>query len=340
MAEQLERAQARDVLRQMLLIRRFEERLIALYDEGLIQGHYHVYIGQEATGVASMARLRDNDWVFTTHRNHGHLLARGVAPEALMAEIMGRATGTNAGRSGTLHPAAPERGVLHTSSIVGGALPLAAGAALSAKRRGTGQVAAMFFGDGVLEEGAFYEAINMAALWKLPLVLVCENNSIPPELRAAGQYPSSTHAAAQLVDVPRSFSIPSEVVDGADPEAVYEVVGQMVERARGGGGPSFVEARNSRWPGNYPLYPVVVGGVTDVRWAWEIEACPAELRDWADRSDPVLLWTRKLLERGAATREEILAMDGEAVRQVDVAAEHARGAAWPEPETALAGVFA
>lgn len=340
MAEPLDPARALELLRRMLLIRRFEERLIALYGEGLIQGHYHVYIGQEATGVAGVARMQPDDLLFTTHRNHGHLLARGVDPARLMAEILGRATGTNGGRSGTLHPVAPSLGVLHTSAIVGGCLPLAAGAALSAQRRGSGQVAVAYFGDGVLEEGVFYEAINMAALWKLPLVLVCENNSIPPELRAAGQYPSSTHAAAQLVDVPRSFGIPSRVVDGADPEAVYSALGEMVASARSGQGPSFVEARTSRWPGNYPLYPVIVGGVTDLRWAWDIQSAPAELRDWADRSDPLLLWTRTLLSRGVATRDDVLALDAEALRQVDAAEDHARHAPFPEPETAVVGVFA
>ncbi|MBI4492046.1 MAG: thiamine pyrophosphate-dependent dehydrogenase E1 component subunit alpha [Chloroflexi bacterium] len=339
MTEALSQAQALELLRQMLLIRRFEERLVHLYEQGVFQGHYHLYIGQEATGVAAIARLEARDYLFTTHRNHGHLLARGVAPERLLAEILGRASGLNGGRSGTLHPVAPELGILQTSAIVGGCVPLAAGAAFSARYRGSGQVAMVFFGDGVLEEGAFYEALNMAALWKLPLVLVCENNSIPPELRAAGQFPSSTHAARQLVEVAQSFTLPCSVVDGADLEAVYAVLGEMVARARRGEGPSFVEARNSRWPGNYPLYPAIVGGNTELRWAWDPQAAPAEVREWTDRSDPIVLWIRQVLARGA-TRQEVEALDAQLVQQVDRATEWAMQAPWPEPSTALQGVFA
>lgn len=340
MAEGLGRDLALEFLRQMLLVRRFEERLVHLYEQGLIKGHYHVYIGQEATGVAAISHLKADDYLFTTHRNHGHLLGRGARPEALMAEILGRATGLNGGRSGTLHPVAPELGVVHTSAIVGGVLPLAAGAAFSAKRRGSGQIAMAFFGDATMEEGVFYETINMAMLWKLPVVLVCENNSVPPELRRVGQYTSSSHSARQLVEVPQAFSIPSYVVDGADPEAVYSLLGDLTARARMGEGPSFVEARNSRWPGNYPLYPVMVGSDTEVRWAWDIQAAPEEIRPWADSSDPVVLWIRKLLDRSMVTREEVQALDSEVSRQVDKVTERATSAPWPDPATALQGVFA
>jgi acetoin:2,6-dichlorophenolindophenol oxidoreductase subunit alpha len=336
----LPRERALALLERMLLIRRFEERLIHLCEQGLVDGHYHVYIGQEATGVAAVQHLRSDDFLFTTHRNHGHLLARGVDPSALLAEILGRASGLNGGRGGTLHPVDPKLGVLHTSSIVAGCLPLAAGAAFSCQRRRTDQLAMVFFGDGTMEEGAFYEALNMAALWKLPLVLICENNSIPPELRAAGQYPSSSHAARQLSEVAASFSVPTEVVDGADPEVVGRVISDAVARARSGGGPSFIEARNSRWPGNYPLYPAIVGGDTDLTWAWSIESVPAELREWADQSDPILLWCRALVVGGLATQNELLALDRAVGDRVDGAAQRAITAPWPEPSTALDGVFA
>lgn len=326
-------------LRRMLLIRRFEEKLVALYSNGDIRGHYHVYIGQEATGVAAIAQLAEQDYLFSTHRNHGHLLARGVKPEPLFAEILGRATGLNGGRSGTLHPVAPALGVLHTSGIVGGSLPIAAGTALSAKRRGSNQVTMAFFGDGVLEEGAFYEALNLAALWELPLVLMCENNSIPPHLRKAGQYPSSTHAAKELVDIARSFSVTARVVDGTDTAAVGGAVQTAVEQARSGGGPTFLEARTSRWPGNYPLFPVIVGAVTDVAWAWQPERLPADLAPWASESDPILLWIRHAIEEGAVTREAVLSADQEIVRTVEHAAQAALAAPWPEPATALEKVY-
>ncbi len=327
------------LLERMLLIRRFEERLIALYEAGAVRGHYHVYIGQEATGVAAIGQLRPSDYLFSTHRNHGHLLARGVDPERLLAEILGRATGLNGGRSGTLHPVAPALGVLHTSGIVAGSLPIAAGAAFSARRRGTDQVTMAFFGDGVLEEGAFYEAINMAALWQLPLVLVCENNSIPPHLRAAGQYPSSTHAAKELVNVPRSFSIEAHVVDGTDPEAVREVATAAVRRAREGSGPTFIEARTSRWPGNYPLFPFIVGAPTDITWSWRPDAIPADLRDWAQQSDPILGWIRHGVEEGTLTRDDVTALDLEVTASVAAVADAALRAPWPEPASALEKVL-
>jgi acetoin:2,6-dichlorophenolindophenol oxidoreductase subunit alpha len=328
------------ILRRMLLIRCFEEQLVELYERGLVVGHYHVYIGQEATGVAAIAELGTGDSLFTTHRNHGHLLARGADPAALMAEILGRATGLNGGRSGTLHPVDPGHGVLHTSAIVAGCLPIAAGAAFSARRAGSGQVAAVFFGDGAMEEGAFYEAINLAALWRLPLVLVCENNSMPPELRAAGQYPSSTHAARQLVDVAQAFNLPSQVVDGADVEAVSSAMAEAVGRARRNEGATFIEARATRWPGNYGLFPCIVGGPTDVRWAWQPEAAPAELQTWSQASDPILLWVRKLVERGELSQQQALDLQAEAREQVRLITEAAINAPWPDPASVLEGVLA
>ena len=341
MAETLTGDVLLELLARMLLIRRVEEQLIHLReDAGLLRGHYHVYIGQEATAVAVCRRLAAHDYVFTTHRNHGHLLARGVEPAALIAEILGRTTGCNGGRGGTLHPVAPALGVLHTSAIVGGALPLAAGAALAAKRRGTGMVAVVFFGDGALEEGASYEALNLAALWRLPLLLVCENNSVPPALRRAGQYPSSTHAARELVDVPRALQIPAVVVDGADPRAVDAAVAPLLARARAGEGPAFVEARNSRWPGSYPLWPTIVGEEFDLAWAWEPRRVPEALAEWAASSDPILLLARDLLASGAAGRDRLLALDTAVRAQVAAAVHAALAAPAPPAERALEGVFA
>jgi acetoin:2,6-dichlorophenolindophenol oxidoreductase subunit alpha len=340
MREQASREQGMELLRKMLLIRRFEEKLVELFERGLVVGHYHVYIGQEATGVAAIARLEPRDVLFTTHRNHGHLLGRGADPVRLMAEILGRATGLNGGRSGTLHPVAPAQGIIHTSAIVAGCLPLAAGAAFTAKHTGSGQVAVVFFGDGAMEEGAFYEVINLAGLWTLPLVLVCENNSVTPEKRAAGQYPSSTHVSKQLVDVPRSFNMPASVVDGADPEAVSAGVGEAIARARRGEGPSFIEARTSRWPGNYPLFPQIVGGTSEVCWAWEPDTVPAELQAWSQSSDPILLWIQQLLARRAATQREVLDLDGETRRFVQRIADEAVAAPWPNPSSAHQGVLA
>ena len=198
----------------MLRIRRFEEQCIRLSKEGQFPGHYHVYIGQEPTAVAACAALAAEDFVFSTWRNHGHLLARGAAADRMMAEILGKAGGYAGGRSGTLHLSVRELGVPATSALVGASLPLATGGALACKRRGSG-VTVVFFGDAALEEGAFYEAMIIAAVWKLPILFVCENNSIPPAQRKRGQYTSSTLPAARLADVPQSLQIATEVVDGA-----------------------------------------------------------------------------------------------------------------------------
>jgi len=166
-----------ELYRVMLTMRRFEEALILATKSGVSVGHFHVYIGQECTGAPALSLLRPDDTIFTTHRNHGHVLARGADPGRVLAEIMGRATGYNSGKGGTLHITARELGVLPTSAVVGGVVPLATGAAFAAKQKGSDAVCMCFFGDGALEEGAFYEAINLASLWTLPVIYLCENNS-------------------------------------------------------------------------------------------------------------------------------------------------------------------
>lgn len=342
MIPDLPKERLQDLLRQMLLIRRAEEQVIHFHAEGqnLIRGHFHVYIGQEATGVGVCAALGPDDYVFTTHRNHGHVLARGGEPGPVLAEIIGRATGYNKGRGGTFHVIAPHLGILYTSAMVGGCMPLAVGAAFSIKQRGSQQVSLVFFGDGVLEEGAFYEAINMAALWKLPILFLCENNSVPPEQRAAGQYPSSTHAAKQLVDVPRSFSIPSEVVDGADVGAVYTLTADFLARIRRGEGPLFIEARTTRWPGNLGMFPQLVGGDWALAWAWDGSQAPPELRDWVQGSDPIALYARGLVGRGIMGREGVASLDREVQKVAEGAARFALESPSPAPETALEAIFA
>lgn len=341
MAEQVTPGQAQGFLRRMLLMRRAEEQVIhfARDHEELIRGHYHVYIGQEAIGAGVCATLRQDDYVFTTHRNHGHVVARGGELGPLLAEIIGRTTGFNQGRGGTFHVAVPQLGILHTSAVVGGCMPLAVGAAFSIKKLGTDQVSLVFFGDGVLEEGAFYEAINMAMLWRLPVVFLCENNSAPPDRRAAGQVPSSSHSAKQLVDVAQAFSIPAEIVDGADIEAVYRVTQALVERTRKGDGPVFLEARATRWPGNMGMYPELKGGDYDIGWAWNPDSGPAELRDWLRASDPVALYARSLVDSGAVTRGQVEEMDAQARQEAAAATKFALESPEPTPERALEHVF-
>ena len=232
-----------DYLRRMLVIRRFEEALITLAGEFDV-GHFHVYIGQEPTGVAALAQLEQGDLGFTTHRNHGHLLARGTDPAAMFAEILGRATGTNNGKGGTLHIASVENGFPTTSAATGGCTPLATGAAFAFSRLGLDRVSVCLFGDGALEEGTYHESINIAALEALPVIYLCENNSLEALGQKANEYPSSTMAAAPLTDLASSFKVPAVAVDGTDVGAVHEVMATAIRRARGGGGADIHRSAN------------------------------------------------------------------------------------------------
>lgn len=338
----LPRETLQDFLRRMLLIRRAEEQIVrfATVHEGLMRGVYHVYIGQEATAVGVCAHLRPDDYVFTTHRNHGHVLAKGGEPGPLLAEVLGRVTGYNQGRGGSMHVIMPQLGILHTSAIVGGCLPLAIGAAFSIQRRGTDQVSVAFFGDGVLEEGAFYEAINLAALWKLPVVFLCENNAVPPERRAGGPHPSASHAATQLVDVPRAFNIPAAVVDGADVQAVYRLTRDVIEGTRHGTGPFFVEARSQHWPAEQGWVPEHPVRDFDITWAWEIPDVPPALQDWLRRSDPICLFVRNLVQEGVLSRQQAEDIDRAVREEVAQAAHFALTSPPPAPERALEHIFA
>ncbi len=342
MIPDLPHEEAGALLRRMLLMRRVEEQVIVIRETvpDAIRGHFHVYIGQEATGAAACAALGSADYVWTTHRNHGHVIARGGEPGPVLAEIIGRATGYNQGRAGTFHVAVPQLGILHTSAIVGGCMPLAAGAALSAQRRGTGQVSLCFFGDGVLEEGAFYEAINMSALWKLPALWLCENNDALPEQRAGGECPSTSLNVRQLVDVPRAFGIPSEIVDGADVAAVHRAVRDCVRRLREGDGPLFIEARHTRWPGNYGQFPRLAGGPTQIAWAWEPEAAPEVVRQWEKESDSVLLYARELLAGGLLSQTTLVEMDRQVREEAEAAARFAVESPTPDPAQVFEGIYA
>jgi pyruvate dehydrogenase E1 component alpha subunit len=332
----------RGLLRQMLTIRRAEEQVIhfATDHQGLIRGHYHVYIGQEASGVGTCAALGPKDYVFTTHRNHGHVIGRGGELGPVLAEIIGRTTGYNRGRGGTFHVIAPHLGILQTSGIVGGCMPLAAGAAFSIKKRGTDQVSLVFFGDGVLEEGAFYETINMASLWKLPVIFLCENNGVPRELRKDGPCESFSLAAKQLTDISNAFRIPSTIVDGADIVAVYSAVADAVTRARSGAGPIFVETRITRWPGNMGAFPSLIGGDYRLEWAFASASGPKELQEWLQFSDPLALFVRSLVADGAMTPRDVEAMDADVRKAVGEAARFALDSPAPNPESALEHVFA
>ncbi len=329
-----------ELYRRMLLIRRFEEELLHLTDGGYNFGHFHLYIGEEAIGVPALGQLGPEDSTATTFRNHGHLLARGADPGRLLAEIMGKATGYCKGKSGTLHATSRELGFLSTSAAVGGVLPLATGAGFAAKQLGTKRVSVCCFGDGAMEEGAFYESINLAALWALPVIYLCENNSFGAPGVSAGEYSSSTISAARLADLPAAFRVPTAVVDGTDTGAVHRAMRDAIGRARGGGGPSFIEAQVYRWPGNRPLWPKLLTGTTDPAMAWDPARIPTEHTEWHTTHDCVLRYTRELLAAGAATRDAVLAMDGEVRAAIARARAFALESPEPAPEAALEDVFA
>jgi pyruvate dehydrogenase E1 component alpha subunit len=234
MSSALPSEQAVDLLRTMLRMRRLEEQVLIFGEqhEGLLRGHYHVYIGQEAAGAAACAALRTDDYVFTTHRNHGHVVAKGGDLGRTLAEIIGRADGYCKGRAGTFHVAAPDLGILHTSGVVGGCLPLAAGTAYGVQLQGGDRATVVFFGDGAMEEGVFYETLNMAQLWHLPVIFFMENNAVSPQERGGRGSPTSEHAASRLSDIPRAFNVATDVIDGTDAENVYALMQGLVARGR------------------------------------------------------------------------------------------------------------
>jgi acetoin:2,6-dichlorophenolindophenol oxidoreductase subunit alpha len=334
---------ARDqILKQLelaILIRRFEEQLINLAS-GRDIGHFHVYIGQEMTGVPALCLLEEGDLSFTTHRNHGHLLARGVPAREMYAEILGKVTGMMGGRGGTLHLCSMKHGFPTTSSAVGGATPLATGAAFGFKRLGKDRVSVCLFGDGALEEGSWHESINIAALEKLPVIFLCENNSLEALGQRAGEYPSSTLAATDLVDLVKPFGVPTIQVDGCDAGAVHDAMTEALQRARSGGGATFIEARTVRWPGSRPIWPQLVTGETNLAMAWDKSLIPAEHGVWHAEQDAVLRFVREVCAANLTDPAHIVAMDERIRAEMKAGVEFALASSYPGAEAALELVFA
>jgi TPP-dependent pyruvate/acetoin dehydrogenase alpha subunit len=326
-------------LESMLLIRRFEEAVLRMSTEGRFVGHYHLYIGQEATGVAVMAALDQRDKLATTHRNHGHVLARGADPGRAMAEILGRATGLIGGRGGTIHLTEPDLGFISTSGIVGGCISLGVGAGYACRQRHDGSVAVPFFGDGALEEGVSFEALNIASLWRLPVVFMCENNSTGSWAPGEG-YPTLVHASTDLCSIAQSLGIKTVRIDGADAAAVYAAVSDAVARCRAGEGPVFVEAMTKRWPGSNPLWPELATGVTDIRVATGEAAPEGEHRDWLDQHDPITRLGRLLAKSGGDAARRMHDIDRAVSARIDGAVRFAIDSPLPKAETAFDHVFA
>ncbi len=318
---------------RMALMRRFEEMVIHVSADNTDIGRNHLYIGQEATGAAVMAALKAGDLTHTTHRNHGHLIARGAEPGKALAEIMGRAGGLNQGRGGTWHLCDAKAGFQSTSAMVGGSIGLAIGGGYALAELATDNVSVAFFGDGVLDEGISYEALNFASQYDLPVLFVCENNA------KEGAHETSRLAAQRLVDVPRALGIDVETVDGHDADAVTALMADILTRVRKGR-PVFLEAQVDRWPGSHQTKPDFITGITLISHAWDDTSVTGEHADWVRTSDPVLRYARTLLGDGALDQDELLAIDARVTKQMLDARAYAEASPYPDPSGATAEVFA
>ena len=306
-----------DLYRTVRMIRRFEERAIEFVRSGEIVGGIHPYVGQEAIAAGVCAALTDADVITSTHRGHGHVLARGVDPARLLAELMGRESGLNKGRGGSMHAADFSLGILGANAIVGAAGSIATGAAWALRQRGRDSVAVTFFGDGAMNEGMLLEAFNLAALWQVPVIFVCENNGY------ATTMPVESAVAGSITGRARAFGMPAFTIDGQDPETVLKASMAAVARARAGKGPTFLECITYRFDAHH----------TFEHRARLTYRSPDELAAGRSR-DPVEIQGARL------TADERAAVDAEVEVLLDAAAEFALGSAHPDPAAALDYLYA
>ena len=307
--------------RSQFELRRFEKRAYDLFLENLVKGTSHLSLGQEAIATGFATAMRPDDWTFATYRGHAHTLARGVPMAPVLAELLGRANGLMAGKGGSMHLTSVEHGVMGSYAIIGAHLPIACGAAWSSLYRASGQVAVCFFGDGTVNIGAFHEALNLAAIWKLPVVFVCENNLYMEYTRTS----SVTAVARPAADRASAYQLEPIVVDGNDADAVYEVAMRALARARAGEGPSLIEATTYRHGGHSRADP------GHYRPADEVE-------QWLAR-DPIPMYRSRLLAHGV-TEETLLALEAEVDSQVDAATQEAKAGLAPGAELLMKDVWA
>ena len=310
-----------DLLRQMVRIRVFEEEVIDAFAKGLIPGSTHPCIGQEATKAGALAAIRPDDKVLATYRGHAEALLKGVGATPILAELMTRTTGICKGKGGSMHLSAPEVGLISTNAIVAGHIPMAGGVARACQLRGTDEVVLCFFGDGASCEGEFFETLNMAQLWKVPLVFICENNGV-----AISVPTSKSQATPDIADRARGFGMAAAIVDGNDPVAVHRAVAEGVERARAGDGPTFVECKTRRWE----RHSAFSAGGTDVeeqRAAWQ-------------RVDPIPRYRAALEAWGLCPDGLYEELDAEARRESSDARREAEAAPHPVRESIFEDIFA
>lgn len=310
-----------EMYRRMYLIREFENRANELFLRGLMPGTIHLSHGQEATPVGTCLALREDDLVTLTHRGHGQALAKGVPPKSLMAELFGRKTGCCGGRGGSLHVGDMAFGALPAIAVVGASAPIAVGLAFAGKRHGSGRVVCNFFGEGAANKGDLHEAMNLAAIWALPVIFLCENN-----LYAVSTHLSDSMLNAHVSERAAAYHMPGVTVGGNDPIEVYEAVAEAVERARGGGGPTLVECLTYRHGGHKR------DDAATYRPAAEVEAWLAH--------DPLPAFRTRLLEDGRVSESELTALEAEIRALLTSAVEFAQSSDFPAPESALEDVYA
>jgi pyruvate dehydrogenase E1 component alpha subunit len=334
MAAKPTKAERIALLERMLMMRRFEEEVLRVAQAHPYVGRQHLHIGHEATGAAVASALTPEDLFHTTHRNHGYLIARGADPGRALAEIMGRRDGLNGGRGGPWHLCDRAAGFQSTSAMVGGSVGLAIGAAFAMKKQGRKAIGVAHFGDGTLDEGICFEAFNMASIFELPVLFLCENNA------KEGQRPSSMLAAKALRDLPAALQIRTVVVDGRNADAVCKAATGAVAHIRAGKGPVFLQAQLERWPGSHQIRPEFPTGVTDLTLAWEEKRIEGKHADWTRKHDGLRLYVRKLVGEKVISRKAALALDAEVIARMEAARAFAEKSPFPDPATATDLAFA
>jgi pyruvate dehydrogenase E1 component alpha subunit len=309
--------------RRMQMIRLFEEQVNELYTRALMPGLAHLYVGEEAVAVGICEALRADDYITSTHRGHGHCLAKGARPDRMFAELLGREAGYCRGKGGSMHIADPATGNLGANAIVAGSAGIATGAAFSAKHKGQQQVAVCFFGEGALGQGVVYEVMNLAALWKLPVLYVCENN-----LYTEYTHFTETTAGDVLARGP-AFGVPSESIDGQDVRAVHSVATKLVERARQGQGPAFLLCNTYRYSGHH------VGDINR-----EYYRSKQEEQEWKTKRDPIKLFSDWLLSEKLTDASTLGRIESEVRAEMQAAVDFAIAAPYPQPEEVEQDVYA
>ncbi len=310
-----------EMLRTMVRIRAFEEVAQKEFAAGNMPGIVHLYLGEEAIAAGACANLRTDDYIVSTHRGHGHLIAKGGKTDLMMAELLGRKTGYCHGKGGSMHIADPDIGMLGANGIVGAGLPIATGAAVSAQIRGTDQVTICFFGDGAANTCRFHESLNMGAAWKLPVIYLIENN-----LWAVSTRSTDVMGESQLTKRAIGYGIPGVSVDGNDAVAVYEAVEEAVARARKGEGPTLMECSTYRWRGHFEGDP-------------QSYKPKEEVAEWL-KKDPLPRYCKHLIDTGIMTAGEITGVEQEMVKEMEKALKFAKDSPFPAPEETLEDVFA